>query len=84
MMVKNAEYTGINGKRIQLFHQVKIKLGHHSMPAGGLDPTHLVVKIGYQGIRRYVPATDPSLRREEKLKESRYSTEVRNIEYLGI
>ena len=35
-----------------------------------VDPTHLVVKIGYQGIRCYVTATDPTLRSEEKSNET--------------
>lgn len=35
-----------------------------------MDPPHLVAKIGYQGIRCYVTATDPTLRSEEKLNES--------------
>ena len=39
------------------------------MNSRGLDPTHLVGKIGYQGIRSYVIAADPPLRREEKLNE---------------
>ena len=51
------------------------------MDSRGLDPPHLVGKIGYQGIRSYVTATDPTLRSEEKSNESRYSTDVRNIEY---
>lgn len=37
--------------------------------AWGLDPPHLVAKIGYQGIRSYVIAAYSSLRREKKLKE---------------
>ena len=61
-MVKNAEYTGIKGKRIQLFHQVKTKLGHHSMNAEGLDPIPPVVKVGYQGMRSYVTAPNSTLR----------------------
>lgn len=40
------------------------------MNAGGLDPTRLVVKVGYQGMRSYVTAPDPTLRSEEKLNES--------------
>ena len=40
------------------------------MNAGGLDPTHPREKIGYQGIRCYVTATNPFLREEEKLNES--------------
>lgn len=38
--------------------------------AWGLDPTHLVAKIGYQGICWYVPAGNATLRSECKLKES--------------
>ena len=40
------------------------------MDSRGLDPAHLVGKIGYQGIRCYVTATDPTLWSEEKLNEA--------------
>lgn len=58
-----------------------MKSGHHGMDSLRVDPTHLVAKIGYQGIRCYVTATNSTLQSEEKLNESRYSTDVRNIEY---
>ena len=46
-----------------------------------MDPTHLVAKIGYQGIRCYVTATDPTLRSEEKLNEPGFIffTQVRKL-----
>lgn len=50
------------------------------MDSRGLDPTHLVGKIGYQGMRSYVTAPDPTLRSEEKLNESPASGQVRNTD----
>ena len=39
------------------------------MDSRGLDPPHLVGKIGYQGIRSYVTAADSTLWSEEKSNE---------------
>jgi len=54
------------------------------MESRGLDPTRLVGKIGYQGMRSYVTAPDPTLRSKEKLNESPASGQVRNTDAMGV
>lgn len=63
-----------------------VKSGHHDMDSLREQPTPAWSKIGYQGIRSYGIAANPSLRREEKLNESGFIffTQVRKLKKINL